>query len=229
MRRDPGTGCFVTGTDTGVGKTVVGCAIVRTLRARGVDVAVRKPIETGVGPDGPLDARALREAAASREPLDAICPVALPLPAAPSVAAADADHDIALEPLLEGVRAAIASHAFTLVEGAGGLLVPVSAGYTMADLARDLGLPLVVVARARLGTLNHTRLTLEAARARGLHVAGVVVSHVDGPLSDADAKNLAWLRHELGTLVVGEIPPLERGAQPASNAIDVDALLARCR
>jgi len=224
-----GAGCFVTGTDTGVGKTLVGCAIVRALRARGVDVAVRKPIETGVGPEGPLDAQALRAAAGSGEPLDAVCPVALPLPAAPSVAAADAGRDVPLERLLEGVRAAIARHAFTLVEGAGGLLVPIAAGYTMADLARDLALPLVIVARARLGTLNHTHLTLEAARARGLRVAGVVISHGDGALSDADAKNLAWLRNELGTLVVGEVSALAPGTLPAPDAIDVGTLVARCR
>lgn len=223
-----GAGCFVTGTDTGVGKTLVGCAIVRALVARGVDVAVRKPIETGVGPEGPLDAQALRAAAGSSEPLDAVCPVALPLPAAPSVAAADAGHDIPLERLLECVRAAIARHAFTLVEGAGGLLVPIAAGYAMADLARDLALPVVIVARARLGTLNHTHLTLEAARARGLRVAGVVLSHGDGALSDADAKNLAWLRNELGTLVVGEVSPLVPGTLPARDAIDVETLVARC-
>jgi len=223
-----GAGCFVTGTDTGVGKTLVGCAIVRALRARGLDVAVRKPIETGVGADGPLDAQALREAAGSREPLDAICPVALPLPAAPSVAAVEAGHDVSIERVLTNLRAAIAAHTFTLVEGAGGLLVPIAAGYTMADLARDLALPLVVVARARLGTLNHTHLTLDAARARGLRIAGVVISHGDGALSAADAKNLAWLRSELGTLIVGEIPPLAPGATPAADAIDVETLLGRC-
>lgn len=228
-RAEAGAGCFVTGTDTGVGKTLVGCAIVRALRARGVDVAVRKPIETGVGPDGPLDAQALREAAGSSEPLDAICPVSLPLPAAPSVAADDAGHDVAIDRVLANLREACARHAFTLVEGAGGLLVPIAAGYTMADLARDLALPLVVVARARLGTLNHTHLTLEAARAHGLHLAGVVISHGDGALSVADSKNLAWLRTELGSLIVGEIPPLAPGETPAAAAIDVETLLARCR
>lgn len=222
-------GCFVTGTDTGVGKTLVACAIAASLRKRGMNVAARKPIETGVGPEGPADARALREAAGSRAPLDLICSVALALPAAPSVAAADAGHDISLEHVLASLRAAIGAHAFTVVEGAGGLLVPIAAGYTMADLARDLALPLLVVARARLGTLNHTHLTLEAARARGLRVAGVVISHGDGVLSAADAKNLAWLRNELGALIIGEIPPLAPGAPPAADAVDVEALLARCR
>jgi len=226
---EPGAGCFITGTDTGVGKTLVACALARALRAGGVDVAVRKPIETGVGADGPLDARALREAAGSNEPLDAICPVALPLPAAPSVAAAEAGHDVSIERALENVRDALARAPFTIVEGAGGLLVPITAGYTMADLARDLALPLVVVARARLGTLNHTHLTLEAARAHGLRIAGVVISHGDGALSAADAKNLSWLRSELGTLIVGEIPPLAPGALPAPDAIDVATLRARCR
>ncbi len=96
----------------------------------------------------------------------------------------------------------------------------------MADLARDLDLPLIVVARAALGTINHTLLTLEAAVARGLSVAGVVISHASGPLSPANAANLEALRRALDSALLGEIPPLAPSQHPPPDAIDLDALLA---
>lgn len=103
--------------------------------------------------------------------------------------------------------------------------MPVAEGLDMADLCRDLGLPLLVVARARLGTINHTQLTLGAARGRGLEVAGVVICHAGGALSDADSRNLAWLRAQLGALLVGEIPYLGDARVPPEGSLEVDALL----
>ncbi len=220
------SGLFVTGTDTGVGKTVVACALAERLRARGVDVGVMKPIETGVGPQGPLDAIALAEAAGADDPLARICPVRLALPAAPDVAAAAEARAIDLGAIRAAFAALRARHALLLVEGAGGLLVPITAGYSMAELARELGLPLLVVARGRLGTVNHTRLTLEVAAARGLPVAGVVVSHGPTPLSPADAANLGALRRLLGPLLLGELPPLHPGASTPPGALDLGRLLA---
>ena len=99
----------------------------------------------------------------------------------------------------------------------------------MADLALELRLPLVLVARASLGTINHTLLTLEAAHARDLPVVGVVISHCDGPLSDPDQANLSALRRALGSRLVGEIPPLGEGDVPADDALDVNALLEAVR
>jgi dethiobiotin synthetase len=116
-------------------------------------------------------------------------------------------------------------HAMVVVEGAGGLLVPLADDADMADLARGLDLPLLIVARAGLGTINHTRLTLEAARVRELRVAGVVISHCDGVLCDADAQNLTALRDVLGDRLVGEIPPLAPGAEVAPGDLDVGGLL----
>jgi dethiobiotin synthetase len=218
-------GCFVTGTDTGVGKTVVACALLRALRARGVAAGAMKPIETGVGCAGPLDALALREAAGSDDPLERICPQRFALPAAPTVAAAAEGRRVELDAVRRAFVELAARHSFLVVEGAGGLLVPAAHGMSMAELARELGLALLVVARARLGTINHTRLTLDAARTRGLRVAGVVVSHGAEPLSAADLANLEELRSELGALLVGEIPTLAAGAQPGAGDLDVDALL----
>ena len=219
-------GVFVTGTDTGVGKTVVACALARGLRARGLDVGVMKPIETGVGPDGPADARALAEAAGVSDPLDDVCPLRYALPAAPAAAAEHAGRCVELRVIDASFRRLQARHDWLVVEGAGGLLVPVAPGVTMADLAGRLGLPLLVVARASLGTLNHTMLTLEAARSRGLALLGVVVSHVSGPLSDADAVNLELLRHDPAVPWLGEIPPLRPGDEPDPAALDLDRLLA---
>jgi dethiobiotin synthetase len=216
-------GFFVTGTDTGVGKTVVACALARGLRRQGLDVGVMKPVETGVGTDGPLDAKALQAASGCTDLLGEICPVALPLAAAPAVAATEAGIRIELSWLHDKFKGLAARHDWMIVEGAGGLLVPLSSHDTMADLAAELGLPLVVVARGRLGTINHTRLTLEAAAARILPLAGVVVSQADGPLSAADWANLAALRSWLGNRFAGEIPPIAPGTSVPFDAI-LDAL-----
>jgi dethiobiotin synthetase len=220
-------GLFVTGTDTGVGKTLVARALVRGLRERGVDVGVMKPVETGVGAAGPLDAIALREAAGSPDPLELVCPFAFALPAAPTVAAAAEGRSIELPAIARAFAELASRHECMVVEGAGGLLVPLAKGTHMADLAGELGLPLLVVARATLGTINHTLLTLEAARTRALRVAGVVISHSSGPLSSADAANLQALREALGGMLVGEIPSLREGESPSADAVDLESLLER--
>lgn len=219
-------GWFVTGTDTGVGKTVVSCTIARELRARGIDVGVMKPAETGVEAAGPLDAIALREAAGVDDPLELICPQTFALPAAPTIAAEAEGREVDAHAIRNAWRELAARHERMIVEGAGGLLVPIWKNATMADLAEELGLPLLIVARASLGTINHTLLSVEAAERRGLDVAGVVISHATGRLSDADARNLDGLRRALGPLLVGEIPPLAETALPPIGAIDFARLLA---
>jgi dethiobiotin synthetase len=200
-------GVFITGTDTGVGKTVAACALVRGLLAEKVDVGVMKPIETGVGPEGPLDALTLQKAAKSSDALDLICPQQFARPAAPTVAATAEGRAVELPRLDDALRELDARHDFLVVEGAGGLLVPAATGLTMADLALRWQLPLVIVARASLGTINHTRLTIEAAWTRGLEIRGLVISHATGPLSDADAANLQELRDDPGVPLLGELPP----------------------
>jgi dethiobiotin synthetase len=222
-------GLFVTGTDTGVGKTLVACTLVRALRAAGIDAGAMKPVETGVGEAGPLDALALRRAAGDRDPLDDVCPYRFALPAAPSVAARHAARRIELELLRDAFDHIAARRAAVVVEGAGGLLVPLAPQLDMAGLAASLALPVVVVARASLGTINHTLLTLEAARARDLEVAGVVVSFGGGPLSAADEANLGSLRDRLGRLLIGEIPPLAPGQAPPLDAVQLPPLLDRLR
>ena len=219
-----GAGVFVTGTDTGVGKTVVACALARALRGAGHDVGVLKPAETGVPPEGPLDAHALRAAAGVDDPMSDICPVQLKLPAAPTVAAAAEDTAVDLDVIRGAWSRLRTRHEVMIVEGAGGLLVPLAEKFTMADFAAELELPLVIVARAALGTINHTLLTLEAAEQRGLELAGVVISHATGTLSAADERNLDALRAALGERLAGEVPPLAPGDLPGASAIDLGRL-----
>ena len=145
------TGVFVTGTDTGVGKTVVACAIVRALRADGFDVGVMKPCETGVGPDGPLDAIALRDAAGAKDDLALICPQQFAMPAAPTVAASAEGRSVDLDAIRTAYAGVCSAHDFVVSEGAGGLLVPLAKEFTMADFAQELRLPVIIVARAALG------------------------------------------------------------------------------
>ncbi len=220
-------GLFVSGTDTGVGKTVVACALVRGLRARGLDVGAMKPVETGVGPEGPLDALALREAAGGGDPLEDICPQRFVLPAAPTVAATAEGRAVDLAALRAAYARLAARHDALVVEGAGGLLVPATDGVRMADLAGELGLPILLVARAALGTINHTLLSLEAIEARGLELAGVVISHCGGPTSEADLANLAALRDSLASRLLGEVPALSAGESPDPEGFGLARLLER--
>ena len=224
-----GAGLFVTGTDTGVGKTVVSTALARGLREAGVDVGVMKPTETGVPKEGPEDARALVIAAGVDDPLSLVCPLQFLLPAAPEASARFEGRAVSLDPIVDARHTLSARHDFMLVEGAGGLLVPFDAETSMADLAGRLGLPVLLVARASLGTINHTLLSLEACDRRGLDVVGVVVSHAEGMLSDADAENLDVLRRALGDRLIGEILPAEspQAVDPKHAGLDTVLALAR--
>jgi dethiobiotin synthetase len=175
-------GLFVTGTDTGVGKTVVAAAIVAALRARGMTVTALKPVITGLDepadPVWPRDHELLGRAAGC-SPAD-VALLSYGPAVSPHLAAELSARPIDVPALRERVIAAIdparRDEELLVVEGVGGLLVPLSDGYDVRDLARDIGLPVVIVARPGLGTINHTLLTLEAARRADLSVAGVVLT-----------------------------------------------------
>lgn len=159
-------GVFVTGTDTGVGKTYLTSAIAATLRARGERVGVAKPVLTGTDEDGPHDHDVLR----------AVTAATFGPAVSPHLAAELAGTELDPAALVAAVRRAAAGSDAVVVEGVGGLLVPLAPGYDVRDLAVELGLPVVVAARPGLGTINHTLLTLEAARAAGLDVRAVVLT-----------------------------------------------------
>ncbi|MEX2554480.1 MAG: dethiobiotin synthase [Actinomycetota bacterium] len=163
---------FVTGTDTGVGKTIASAWLVAAARAAGRSVRYAKPVQTGLAPgEHGSDADFVRAATGAE------CEELLRLtePLAPAVAAERADTTIDADRLVSALQERAKDCDELVVEGAGGLLVPLDEGWTMADLAGALGAQVVVVTRPGLGTLNHTALTLEAAGRRGLLVAGLVV------------------------------------------------------
>ncbi len=174
---------FVTGTDTGVGKTFVACALATALRTAGRRVAVMKPVETGVTRE-PEDALRLAAAAGDPAPLDDVCPYRLRAPLAPSVAGRLEGVTIDVEHLVDLILRRAATADVLLVEGAGGLLVPVAARSTWADVAARARLPVLIVAANRLGTINHCALTARAAAAAGLAVRGFVLSQTS---AEADA------------------------------------------
>ena len=193
-------GIFITGTDTGVGKTFIACGLAALLRDFGYRVGVMKPAESGCTErDGqlfPEDAVLLKKASGCEVPLDKICAYPLREPLAPSVAAERQNITIDIEKLIDTYNEICSSHDITLVEGAGGLMVPLLPSYTYADFARVLKLPLVVVAANRLGMINHLLLTLEHARCKGLSVLGYVLNQVESELSLAAETN----REALATL-----------------------------
>ena len=169
-------GFFVTGTGTEVGKTVVAAVLARGLRRQGSTVAVFKPAVTGLDESGETDHALLRRAAESEQGDDEIAPYRYGPPASPHLAAAQADEEIDPEHLRRAARDAAAGANHLVCEGVGGLLVPLAGAYLVRDLAADLELPLVIAAAPGLGTINHTLLTIEAARAAGLTVAAVVLT-----------------------------------------------------
>ena len=199
-------GLFVTGTDTGVGKTEVAVALLGGHRARGVDVAGMKPAESGTPPGAASDAERLRAAAGGTDDPALVCPYRFAAPLAPAVAARLEGREVSFERVLECARELARRHAALLVEGAGGLLTPLTERHGYADLARALGLPVLVVARAGLGTVNHAALTCEALRARGIEVAGVVLNRATAASDPSEAHNAAEIERLTGARVLASLP-----------------------
>jgi len=203
-------GVFVTGTSTEVGKTVVAAVIARTLAAEGKRVAVFKPAVTGLEEEGETDHALLRRASGSNQSDEQIAPYRYQPPASPHLAAALAGEEINPERLRQAAREAAKGADAIVCEGVGGLLVPLSPTYLVRDLAVDLGYPLVLVASPGLGTINHTLLTLESARAAGLEVAAVVLNPWPEQPSEIERDNRKTIA-ELGGVHVETLPSLDLG------------------
>jgi len=235
-------GFFVAGTDTGVGKTEIARAICFSLARKGLQPVALKPVETGCDPERPLDALALRAACGSSQPLDDVCPYRFRLPAAPLVAAeAEGAHVdlLRIEQIVARARTPI------VVEPAGGLLVPLTREQlsldqadpadrapartivTNLDLADRLQLPVVLVARAGLGTLNHCALSVEALERRGLPIAAVVLNRTVPEDDPSVATNARWVIEMTGAQVLGPGPFVpDAGERPAALAHLVARLLS---
>jgi dethiobiotin synthetase len=221
----PTPGVFVTGTGTEVGKTVAAAVLARTLAAGGRRVAVFKPAVTGLEDPGETDPELLRRAAGSTQSDAEIAPYRYQPPVSPHLGAKLAGEEIDPERLLSAARSAASGADFLVCEGVGGLLVPLAwrlihgeheesdTPYLVRDLACDLGYPLVIAASPGLGTINHTLLTLEAARGAGLEVAMVVLTPWPDEPSEIERSNRETIA-ELGDVRVETLPPLDL-AEPA--------------
>ena len=201
-------GIFITGTDTGVGKTFIGTGIASALLAAGVDTGVMKPAETGCafrrGTLVPQDALALMRAAKAADALDLVNPYRFQAPLAPSVAAAQEGGRITLRRIVGAYRTLARRHAFMIVEGAGGILVPLTAKSDFLDLAAQIDLPVLIVARPGLGTINHTLLTAMALRERRVKIAGIVLNRAEALRPDmAERTNPAVIAQRSGVPIIG--------------------------
>lgn len=207
-------GYFITATDTGIGKTVVTAALLALLRQHGQNAGFIKPVETGVdthcSSSANSDAKFLLESSGLDEPLEAICPLRLKTPAAPYQAAEIENLEIDPAALVAACRSMAARYHPLLVEGAGGLRVPITPHYHVIDLIEELGFPVILVAGFQLGTLNHTLLSLDALHARGIPVKGVMFSdRKEDGLTDVEALQPALVSHLSKVPVLGRIPFIE--------------------
>ncbi len=226
-------GFFITGTDTGVGKTLVACGLAAAFKDAGFKVGVMKPAESGCrnekGHLVPQDATFLKAAAGSNQAIDRICPYRLGVPAAPSVAAAHAAVRIRPDFLVRLCHDMGAAHDLMLVEGAGGLMVPLVSDYTYADLARELGLAVLVVVGNRLGAINHAILTLEHGACMGLNICGYILNDMESEGTPATATNARTLQEMTRIPCLGKIPFLgaPSAAGPQETRSDLGSLFQR--
>jgi dethiobiotin synthetase len=233
----PVKGVFITGTDTDVGKTWIAAGLTAALRRHGVNAVYFKPIQSGCpkvqGRIVPTDAAFARDLASLAEPLEVLTPVALRLPLAPGVAAAREGVRVDLNQVAVIFRQLAARYDCLVVEGAGGLYVPLSgSNFLVLDLIRWLRLPLVVVARPSLGTINHTALTVMAARSQGITVAGVVINRYPETPGLAEQTNPQIIHEITGAPILGlvpDIPDLENPAGRDTFLAAMDELGGRLR
>ncbi len=197
-------GIFVAGTDTGVGKTFIAGGLAAALRKKGVNVGVFKPFESGVG-SGHEDYKYLREMSGSQDPDDWICPYRFDEALAPEVAAKRAGVEIDWCRMTDCFESISVKHDFVIVEGSGGLLVPLVEGKTNIELIRECELPVVLVARLGLGTINHTLLSLECLKSRKISCTGVVLNQTTETVGIAEETNPKVLT-DLGVSILGLIP-----------------------
>jgi dethiobiotin synthetase len=193
-------GLFITATDTGVGKTMIAGAIARLLTDEGLRVGAYKPIATGCG-RGPYglvsaDAEFLSMCTNNVEPVTVITPITYQTPAAPIVCQTKEDRAVDFEAIVSIYRSLCERTDMVLVEGIGGVRVPLSDGVDLLDLMRQFALPVVVVARPNLGTINHTLLTVDAIRAAGLYVAGIVINGYNYATAGAAEETAAAILHQ---------------------------------
>lgn len=224
---------FVAGTDTGIGKTIVSASIAAYLSVRkGMDVGVMKPFETGVG-EGISDSELLRQFSQTSDDLSLISPYRFALPLSPYAASILESRTIDLD-FLDGVFQRLkCSHLVTLVEGAGGILVPIRKGFFLADLIKRWDLPTIVVAPLGLGTINHTLLTLHHLSCMNIEVIGLILNDKDSLKDVSKDSNPRVIAEHTDVPILGifpylkETPGRERLADIAEQFLDFQPILSR--
>lgn len=192
---------FVTGTDTDCGKTFVTALLVRAAREAGIDAVGAKPVCCGPRDDVEI----LASAGGNTETPDALNPVWFQTPASPMACEISGEKPADYQPAIAAMRTLSARHACVLAEGVGGWLVPLRAGYTMADFAAELGWPVIVVVRNKLGALNHALLTVQSVRAKGLQLAGLILNNADDSSGTVARTNRTILASEAGAPLLAEV------------------------
>jgi dethiobiotin synthetase len=207
-------GFFITGTDTGVGKTVIASAVIRIVHSLGIRVCAMKPIESGCGRQGdmlvPYDGTLLKQAAHMEDPARIVSPVCFESPLSPLAASELEGKQISIDEIKKAYYTLYKSYEAIVVEGVGGIMVPIRKDYYVVDLAKELGLPLLIVTKPGLGTINHTMLTVNYALEAGLDVAGVIINYSRPPENNlAEKTNPATLRTICPVPVIGTFPYLK--------------------
>ena len=201
---------FITGTDTEVGKTTIARAIIRAGLKKGIKIGVMKPVETGCIEEGgvliPQDAKSLKESAGIDHPLDLINPYRFAMPVSPHIAARSSSTAIVPDVIIDCFNRIKKDVDFCVVEGAGGVLVPLSPKFLTIDLIKLMNIEVVVVARDKLGTINHTLLTLEALRRRGIKIKGVILNRTTKDLGPDSLTNKESIEEYGKVKVLGTFP-----------------------
>ena len=204
-------GYFISVTDTGVGKTVVTACLLAFYRKHSINTGIMKPIETGINPncssEANSDAKFLLTVSGNQDTLEEVCPIRLKPSASPLQAARIQDQSLSIDSILEKFHRLQKKYDQVLVEGIGGLLVPLKADYLVLDLIKEMQLPLIIVSRFSLGTLNHTLLTLKAAQVATIEIAGIILNHSENrPLNEVELGQKALIEELSGVPVIGQCP-----------------------
>lgn len=189
---------FITGTDTGVGKTMIAAAMAAVFRRKAISVGVMKPVASG----GREDAELLIKGAGVSDEISVVNPYCLKTPVAPAVAADMEGVTIDIEKIMAAYSELSRRHEMVIVEGVGGLLVPIYKDFLVSDLIKDLSLPVIIVARPNLGTINHTLLTIRQARTEGIEVLGVIINNYNDSTAGIAEKTAPEVIERIGKVPV---------------------------
>jgi len=200
---------FITGTDTGVGKTVITASLAACLKKRGIDVGVMKPIATGVPQKNGFkssDVTLLSNAASVNDSEEEINPVFIPLPSSPYDACKILNHTFDINVIFDKFEKLLKKHQILLVEGIGGIMTPLSNNYFVADMVKKMGLETIIVARSTLGTLNHTMMTFRICRQYEIPVKGIIVNYYDEKGMEAERNSPMTIHEITGIPILGVLP-----------------------